>query len=82
MIEPEIVDSNSLPLHELPETVVLTGYSTAYHAQSADGGAACGVGDAANYNEHSRVGLRGHYRPCRSCFNWSAVADEMLYDDD
>ena len=81
MIEPEIVDSNPLPLDELPETVVLTAVSSAYHAPS-DGGPACNVGDEGNYNEHDRVALRGHYPPCRSCFNRAAVADEMLYDDD
>jgi len=82
MIEPETDDTPNLNRTELPETVILTGCSNAYHAQAADGGAACGVGDAANYNEHSRVGLRGHYPPCRSCFNREAVADEMLYADD
>ena len=81
MIEPERDDSAKLNRTELPETVVLTGCSNAYHAPS-DGGPACNVGDEGNYNEHDRVALRGHYPPCRSCFNREAVADEMLYADD
>ena len=82
MIEPEPDDTPNLNRTELPETVILTGCSNVYHAPAGDGGPACGVGDTANYNEHDRVALRGHYPPCRSCFNRAAVADEMLYADD
>jgi len=83
MIEPERDDSPKLNRTELPETVVLTRSRSrsVYHAPAGDGGPACNAGKDTNYSEHDRVGLAGHYSPCRVCFNRAAVADEMLADD-